>query len=886
MVLKKYLETEPTSDYYQKLAMVESANNPLAQAKTSSAAGLYQFTEGTWQGIVKDSNLGYSLEDRFDPKKSREVAKIFTDRNRAYLTKTLKRAPNESELYISHFLGVGGGSKVIQGAMNNPNDSIEKYVGQGALAANHGIFYNKDGSAKKVSEIYNWSAGKFGGQNINTENTKQPTRELPPKVQIDKTYVPEISSPMQPAKLNELFRFDSYAPKEEAETQQILNSRITNQQQEPVQQQVQIPEIDPSLYNYIQLEEFQQGGEKIDNTYVSKKDYSRNRLKTDNDRLAEQIARTPTLTENENKRELSQEDISLMERPLVYLANPLKIIGDLAQPFIDKSETLNNNPFPTSEEDAIKINKMRHLSSNLIEDKLKMGLKDYAPEAAINTAMGAAFAPRASLSNILNETINPLAGMVKTNANSVISGVKEKVVAKLERDIMNSRAIRKDGKEVPAYMGYPLIRNKVQKIYDKKITKEREEWLNSPEMSNKQVPLNKEEEQMLSAMWQPGQKAEANDFIKNNHGFSMWLNQKGLFEPDIGILNNYSKDSGLVDEFLSQYLYSTRGITLNKLDDIQVVKDAIIKGGIGRAGDANYSSNSGEILRRFSTPTDLGIQGFQARLKLNLKLEGLSPQGKLKELRKNIEYNSRESASHSNAGDNIPSNTDKPIIEQPYFGDGYERVVRREDTEKLLTIEKLQKVNLDPDPNVKNLMGYYGLKDAKQLPDTFFLDDTFYNKYNEFNKPDKRDIVSLTDYFLSEKQMTSGEITNYEDLVTKIQNNKNIRKGNFEHTKLLNDIYESKVESNKNNMFNVEMDEAAKKLFLRKEKINEKAIKVLTALGIPIGLGVVYNEVSKEIKERRKESVLAWDLKSDKEKKKAQDARKASIKAYGERRNR
>jgi len=88
------------------------------------------------------------------------------------------------------------------------------------------------------------------------KKAEQGTRDLPPKVQIDKTYVPEISSPMQPAKLNELFRFDSYAPKEEAETQQILNSRITNQQQESIQQQVQIPEIDPSLYNYIQLEEF------------------------------------------------------------------------------------------------------------------------------------------------------------------------------------------------------------------------------------------------------------------------------------------------------------------------------------------------------------------------------------------------------------------------------------------------------------------------------------------------------------------------------------------------------------------------------------------------------------------------------------------------------
>ena len=100
MKLRKVLN-DPPKDYFTKLAHVESNNNPLAKAKTSSAAGLYQFTKGTWEGLTKQLGLNYSLEDRFDPKKSREVVEAFTSQNERYLKNKLGREPNEAELYLS-----------------------------------------------------------------------------------------------------------------------------------------------------------------------------------------------------------------------------------------------------------------------------------------------------------------------------------------------------------------------------------------------------------------------------------------------------------------------------------------------------------------------------------------------------------------------------------------------------------------------------------------------------------------------------------------------------------------------------------------------------------------------------------------------------------------
>lgn len=108
--------------------------------------------------------------------------------------------------------------------------------------------------------------------------------------------------------------------------------------------------------------------------------------------------------------DINNASLSPLQRPLVYLANPNKILGDAIDPFVNASETLTKNPFPTSKEDARKIAEIN--TSNRI-GKSGEALDNafgYVPDAAINTAMGAAFSPTSSMRGILNETLNPLAG--------------------------------------------------------------------------------------------------------------------------------------------------------------------------------------------------------------------------------------------------------------------------------------------------------------------------------------------------------------------------------------------------------------------------------------------------------------------------------------------
>lgn len=149
-------------EYYKKLAQIESSNNPLAQASTSSAAGLFQFTEGTWKDIIGRMGKDYTLEDRFDPNKSKEAVEYFTKINSRYLQNKIGEEPNEAELYLAHFLGMGASSSLLSALREDPNKSVADVVSKNAIEANKSVFLTKQGQPKTVKDVYNWSAKKFG----------------------------------------------------------------------------------------------------------------------------------------------------------------------------------------------------------------------------------------------------------------------------------------------------------------------------------------------------------------------------------------------------------------------------------------------------------------------------------------------------------------------------------------------------------------------------------------------------------------------------------------------------------------------------------------------------------------------------------------------------
>jgi hypothetical protein len=148
----KQPEQKPV-DYTDRVWFVESSRGKLMEAPTSSAKGHFQFIDRTWDAYVKKHNLDFKPEDRFDFEKSKKVFELFTQDNVRSLRRGLGRDPTYTEKYMAHKLGPGTAVSFMKAS---PNATVDKVVGKAALRANRNVFYNKDGSPKRVKEVYSY----------------------------------------------------------------------------------------------------------------------------------------------------------------------------------------------------------------------------------------------------------------------------------------------------------------------------------------------------------------------------------------------------------------------------------------------------------------------------------------------------------------------------------------------------------------------------------------------------------------------------------------------------------------------------------------------------------------------------------------------------------
>jgi hypothetical protein len=90
---------------------------------------------------------------RDDPDAASSMAAVLTQSNSFRLTGKIGRRPTDGELYMAHFMGVGGAARLISNAEDNPNSSAARLF-PNAAAANRSIFFDRSGRARSVSEVY------------------------------------------------------------------------------------------------------------------------------------------------------------------------------------------------------------------------------------------------------------------------------------------------------------------------------------------------------------------------------------------------------------------------------------------------------------------------------------------------------------------------------------------------------------------------------------------------------------------------------------------------------------------------------------------------------------------------------------------------------------
>lgn len=166
-------------------AALESGFQADAQASTSSARGLFQFTEQTWLSMVRQYGSKYGLSSeaaavsssggrlqvqdaslrgrilalRDNPEVSANFANDYMREVSDGLAPTLGRRPDAAELYLGHFLGTGGANRMLQAMAANPNQRAADVL-PAAAAANASVFNGPDGRPLTVAQFMDRIRGK------------------------------------------------------------------------------------------------------------------------------------------------------------------------------------------------------------------------------------------------------------------------------------------------------------------------------------------------------------------------------------------------------------------------------------------------------------------------------------------------------------------------------------------------------------------------------------------------------------------------------------------------------------------------------------------------------------------------------------------------------
>jgi hypothetical protein len=89
------------------------------------------------------------------------MAAEFASDNRDYLEQRLGRPVGQTDLYMAHFLGAAGAANFLSGMSDNPEQPAAALL-PAAARANRSVFYQRNGEAKSVRDVYERFAEKLG----------------------------------------------------------------------------------------------------------------------------------------------------------------------------------------------------------------------------------------------------------------------------------------------------------------------------------------------------------------------------------------------------------------------------------------------------------------------------------------------------------------------------------------------------------------------------------------------------------------------------------------------------------------------------------------------------------------------------------------------------
>lgn len=179
--------------YMMELASAESGFEGGAKATTSSATGMFQFTDDSWMTMLYANGAKYGLKDiadhidvkrdknnnivsakiqdpliaqyaldlRRDPRVNALMGAEFAKENKAIMEAALPKTKLErTDQYLAHFLGPGQAVDFLTQLKKHPEKPADELF-PAAAGSNRPVFYNEDGSARSLQTVYDFFKKKF-----------------------------------------------------------------------------------------------------------------------------------------------------------------------------------------------------------------------------------------------------------------------------------------------------------------------------------------------------------------------------------------------------------------------------------------------------------------------------------------------------------------------------------------------------------------------------------------------------------------------------------------------------------------------------------------------------------------------------------------------------
>lgn len=174
-------ETHIDFGYLMAQAAQESGFQSDAKASSSSASGLYQFTDATWLDMVREHGAQHGIGElaqqittgpsgrsivadpatrerilglRKDPALSAAFAAEYAKSNKEEVERALGRPAHSTDLYLAHFLGAGGATELLKAIQKNGATPAANLLPE-AAAANRSVFFDpRSGAPRTVSDLY------------------------------------------------------------------------------------------------------------------------------------------------------------------------------------------------------------------------------------------------------------------------------------------------------------------------------------------------------------------------------------------------------------------------------------------------------------------------------------------------------------------------------------------------------------------------------------------------------------------------------------------------------------------------------------------------------------------------------------------------------------